>query len=123
MLLDGVVYLIATIQLKNVGSSKIDFDREASVLILYEYTARPDAEIHAVADRRLTSFAVFKEQNRYIEPNEGIEVQQLISVQGPLKLAYRLEIEIFSNAGFTWTAATIVDKSTLRDNLPAMIGL
>ena len=116
VLLDGVVYLIATIKIKNVGSSKIDFDHDATGLILYEYTVGSDADIHAVGDRRLTSFAVFKEKDRYIEPNQDIEVQRLISVPGQLKLAYRIEVEIFSNSGITWTAATIVDKSSVRDN-------
>ena len=120
--LDGVVYLVAIIQIKNVGSSKIDFDREASALILYEYIASSDAEIHSVADKRLTSFAVFKEKARYIEPNEDIEVQRFISVPGPLKLAYRLEIEILSNSGFTWSAESIVDRSSLRDNAADFIG-
>jgi len=123
VLLDRGVYLIATIQIKNVGSSKVDFDRKASVLILYEYTASSDAEIFAVADRRLTSFTVFNEKDRYIEPNEVIEVQRFIYVPGPLKLACRLEVKIFSSAGNTWTAATIVDKSSVRDNPAEMIGL
>src|SRR4029078_7212056 len=48
--LDGRTYLVATIQIKNVGSSKIDFDREASALIFYEYTSTKDTEIHAVVD-------------------------------------------------------------------------
>ena len=121
--LDGAAYLIATIHIKNVGSSKIDFDRKASALVLYEYIASPDTEIHAVADKRLTSFAVFKEKDRYIEPNEGIEVQRFISIPGSLRLAYRLEIEIFSNSGFIWSAASIVVKSSVRDNEPDLVGL
>jgi len=121
--LDGAMYLVATIQIKNVGSSKIDFDREASALILYEYTASSDPEIHAVVDKRLTSFAVFKEKDRYIEPNEGIEVQRFIAIPSSLNLAYRLEVEILSNSGFTWSAASIVDKSSLRDNVVELIGL
>jgi hypothetical protein len=113
--LDGVIYLVATIQIKNVGSSKIDFNHEVSALVLYEYIASSDAEIHAVADKRLTSFTVFKKGARYIEPNENIEVQQFIAIPGPLKFAYRLEIEVFSNSGFTSTATSVVDKSSLRD--------
>ena len=115
--LDGVIYLVATIQIKNVGSSKINFDHEISALTLYEYIASSKAEIHAVAHKRLTSFTVFKKGARYIEPNEDIEVQQLIAIPGPLKFAYHLEIEIRSNSGFTWTATSIVDKSSLRDNV------
>ena len=122
MLLDGAVYLIATVLIKNVGSCKIEFDREITGFILYEYTTSSDADIHAVGETRVTSFAVFKEKDRSVEPNEDIEVQQLISVRGPLKFAYRLEVEIFSNSGFKWTAATIVNNSSLRDNPAAMIG-
>jgi len=120
--LDGIVYLVATIQIKNVGSSKIDLDREDSALILYDYIASSDAEIHAVADKRLTSFAVFREKARYIEPNEDIEIQRFISIPGPLKFAYRLEIKILSNSGFIWSAESIVDKSSLRDNAADLIG-
>ena len=121
--LDGVVHLIASIQVKNVGSSKIDFDRETSALILYEYTPSSNDEIHLVADKRLTSFAVFNEKDRYIEPNEVIQVQRFISIPGPLKLAHRLEVEILSKHGYIWTAASIVDRSSLRDNVVELIGL
>ena len=125
MSLDGVVYLVATILIKNVGSSRIDFDHSASGLVLYEYiaTSGSDEAIHAVEEKRLTSFAVFKGKERYIEPNEDIEVQHFISIPGPLKLAYCLEMEILSNAGFSWSAMSIVDKSTLRDNVAELIGL
>ena len=117
VMVDGVVYLIATIQIKNVGSSRIDFDREASGLILYEYSTRPEATVHAVTDERVTSFPIFDlKKERYAEPKEDIEVQRLISIPGPLKLAYRLEAEILSTSGFSWSAASIVDKTCLRDN-------
>src|SRR5689334_12347387 len=117
VVLDGMFYLIATIQIKNVGSSGIDFDREANGLILYEYSTKPEATVHAVTDERITSFPIFEAQKkRYAEPKEDIEVQRLISIPGPLKLAYRLEAEILSTSGFTWRAASIVDKTCLRDN-------
>jgi hypothetical protein len=122
--LDGVVYLIATIQIKNVGSSRIDFDRQTSALVLYEYTQSLDTEVHAVKNKRLTSFNVFeREKERYVEPNETIEVQQFISIPGPLKLAYRLEADILSTSGFIWRAASIVDKASLRDNAAGLVGL
>ena len=124
VVLDGVVYLIATIQIKNVGSSRIDFDREGSALILYEYIPSSDASVYAVEDKRLASFAVFEPKKaRYAEPNEAIEVQQFISIPGPLKLAYRLEADISSTSGFTWRAMCIVDETSLRDNVAGLIGL
>src|SRR5690349_2715001 len=75
VMLDEMVYLIATIQIKNVGSSRIDFDREASGLILYEYTTRSEVTVHAVTDERVTSFPIFEaKEERYAEPKEDIEV-------------------------------------------------
>ena len=122
--IDGVNYLIATTQIKNVGLSKIEFDREGSALILFEYTPSPENEIHTVADSRLTSFDVFSEKDRYIEPNEIMEGHRFIAVPGTLKLAYRLEVEIASTAGFTWRATNIVDKSSLSGNIgKELIGL
>jgi hypothetical protein len=43
--LDGVIYLVATILIKNVGSSRVDFDHETSALILHEYITSSDVEI------------------------------------------------------------------------------
>jgi len=121
--LDGVIHLVVSIQVKNVGSSKIDFDHTGSALILFEYTSTDEKEIHTVVDKRLTSFDVLNPKDRYIEPNEIIEMQRFISIPGPLKLAYRLDVEIISTSGFSWTASAIVDKSTLTDNRPELIGL
>lgn len=122
VMLDGVVYLIATIQIKNVGSSRIDFDCETSALILYEYV--PSSDIYGVKYKRLTSLALFEaKKERYVEPNEAIEVQQFISIPGPLKLAYRLEADISSTSGFTWSAMSVVDKTSLSDNAVGLIGL
>ena|SRR5690242_216341 len=77
-----------------------------SALVLYEYTSSDDDGIHAVRDNRVTSFSVFKgEIERYVEPNESIEVQQFISFPRSLKVAYRLEADITSASGFAWSAA------------------
>ncbi|MFN2532156.1 MAG: hypothetical protein ABR555_12755 [Pyrinomonadaceae bacterium] len=60
--LDSVTYLVVSIQIKNVGSSKIDFDRDASALIFFEYVPTSGQEIHTVADKRLTSFDVLSQR-------------------------------------------------------------
>jgi len=46
-----------------------------------------------------------------------MEGQRFIAVPGTLKLAYRLEVEIVSTAGFTWRATNIVDKGSLSGNI------
>jgi hypothetical protein len=117
VVLDGDIYLITTIQVKNVGASRIDLDGQVSALILYEYAPRHDAEVHALKNKRLTSFDVFDGKiERYVEPKEDIEVQQLISLPSELRLAYRLEAHIVSTAGFVWKATSIVAKASVGDN-------
>jgi len=90
----------------------------------FEYYPSSQNEIHTVADNRLTSFEVFGDKDRYIEPNEIIEGQRFIAIPNPLKLAYRLEVEVASIAGFTWRASHIVDKSSLSGSIgKELVGL
>ena len=121
--IDGAIYLVISIQIKNAGSARIDFNREGSALVVYEYTPTSQPEIHTVADKRLTAFDVFNPNERYMEPNELIELKRFIAIPGPTRLAYRLEVEILSKSGLTWTAAAIVDKASIGDNSRELIGL
>jgi len=113
----SVVHLIVTVQIKNVGLSKVDFDRKGSSLILFEYASTYEKEIHTVADKRLTTFDLLLDSDRYIEPNEVVELQRFVSIPAPLKLAYRMEVEVFSKSGLVWDASCIVDQSAMRDNV------
>jgi len=121
--IDGAVYLVISIQIKNAGSTKVDFNHKGSAVIVYEYTATSEAEIHTVADKRLTAFDLFKPNEKYVEPNEVIELRSFIAIPGPVQLGYRIEVEILSISGFTWTATAIVDKASMSDNRPELIGL
>ena len=114
--IDGAAYLVVTTEVKNVGLSKIEFDKVGCALIVFEYTPKTLPEIHTVTDKRLTSFDVFDEKDRPIEPNEVMTLQSLIAIPGPVQLAYRLKLRIRSLTGYIWVATTIVDKSTLSDN-------
>jgi len=119
---DDAVYLIAMIQIKNVGSSRVDFDRQTSALILYDYAPSPNADVHVVENVRLTSFAIFDEENeRCVEPKEDIEVQHFIWIPAPPKLAYRLEAEILSTTGSIWRATAIVNEVSVGDNAAGSI--
>ena len=114
--IDGGAYLIATTEVKNVGLSKIEFENSKCALVVFEYTPGTASDIHEVTDNRLTSFDVFDEKDRPIEPNEAIKQQSLIAIPGSVRLAYRLKLHICSLSGYTWTGTTIVDKSTFSDN-------
>jgi hypothetical protein len=114
--LDGLVHLLVTTQIKNVGSSKVDFNAPGSTLILLECALSNEEKIHTVATMRLTSFEIFTPANKHIEPNETLELKVLISMLTPLKLAYRVEVEIESKSGAWWKASDIVYKTNLVDN-------
>ncbi len=115
-LIDNVTYVVITTQVKNVGLSKIEIDHR-SALIMFRYTTSPSTEIHNVDDDRLAVFDVFNKSERYIEPNEIIEWQRLIAMPVPLDIAYRLEVEVASMAGYTWRANCIIDKSSLNEKM------
>ena len=51
--IDGAVYLVVSIQIKNAGSTKVDFNHKGSALIVYEYTVPSETEIHGVTDTGL----------------------------------------------------------------------
>jgi hypothetical protein len=116
--INNVNYLLVTIQIKNVGASKIEIDHRSALIIL-EYTTSPSTELHSVDDKRAGAFDVFNKSEKYIEPNEIIEAQRLIAMPTPLKIAYRLEVEVASKKGYTWRANYIVDKGTLNDKIPS----
>jgi hypothetical protein len=124
LFIKDVQYLIVTTQIKNVGLSKIEFNREGSALIVFQCEYSAGAEIHTVIDNKLGSFDVLHENDRYIEPNELIEDQRFIALPGRQKLAYRLEVQITSTDHYTWRTATIVESSSSNDTMAAeLIGL
>jgi hypothetical protein len=114
--LDRSVFLVVTTQLQNVGLSRIALDQELSSLVVFEYVPSPADEILRVKNKRLTSFRVFGDQDRYIEPNEIIERQTLIALPWVSKIGYQLEIKIAADSGYAWRATTIVDRSAFEDN-------
>jgi len=114
--IDGAVFLVVTIQLKNVGLSRIAFDQTASALYVFENAVSEVDEILRVKNNRLTLFRVFDDKDRYIEPNEVSERQTLLALPHVSNVGYQLELEVFSDSGYTWRATTIVDKSAFAHN-------
>jgi hypothetical protein len=116
LLIDGVVFLIATIQLQNVGLSRIAFDQKGSSVVVFEYVPSQIEEIPSVKSNLLTSFRVFGDKDGYIEPNEIVERQRLIALPRVSRIGYRLEIEVLTDSGYAWRATTIVDRTAFDDN-------
>ena len=114
--IEGTVFLVVTIQIKNVGLSRIGFNHKASSLVVFECITSEAEKVLGVVNNRLTTFQVFAGNDRYIEPNEIIERQCLMSLPRVPTIGYYLEFEVLSDSGYVWRATTIVDKSAFADN-------
>ena len=114
--IDGAVFLSVTIQLENVGLSRIAFDQKTSSLAVFEFVPSETEEILRVNDSLLASFRVFGDKDRYIEPNEAVERQRLFVLPHGPSIGYQLEIEVVTDSGYAWRATSIVNKSAVAHN-------
>ena len=115
--IDGSVFLVVTNLLHNVGLSRIAFSPKVSLLNVFEYLPAGTEQIVSVSNKRLTSFRVLADNDKYIEPNEIIERQCLIALPRVSNVGYQLEFEVLTESGYAWRAMTIVDKSTFEEEV------
>jgi hypothetical protein len=109
--LDEKLYLMVTIQLKNVGQSVIGFRPGASSLVLFGYVESTSTNIVDVNDRRLAQLPMLTARNLSIEPSGILEETCLIFVPEAVEIALRLEIEIVSaNDRGIWYASSLVEQ-------------
>lgn len=116
ILIDGSVFLVVTMQLKNVGLSRIALDQEATSLAIFEYVPAEGKEIRRVENSCLMDFEVFGDQDRYIEPSEMVDRQTLIKLPEVSSIGYHLELKVLSDSGYVWRATAIVNKSAFPHN-------
>lgn len=117
VLIDGKTYLIADIQAKNVGATKIAFDLPNSLLKIAKYAGAPPKDTFEVHTQEFTQVRALHEDDHIIEPNEATSQTLLIAVPGLIELGLRLDVEIKSRSernwwvrsGFTWRASGIVE--------------
>jgi len=114
--IDGSAFLIVTTLLENVGLSRIVFDQEASSVVVFEYVPAEAEEILSVQNKWLTVLEVFRDKDRYIEPNEIVERQTLIALPRISNIGYQLELRVFSDSGYTWRTTTVVRGSAFEHN-------
>jgi len=116
VMIDGTVFLNVTTQIKNVGLAQISFNSKASTVNVFEYILSETGEITSVVTNRLTSLRVFGDEDKYIEPNELVERQDLIALPRVSTVGYQLEFEVFSESGCSWRTTTIARKSAFEHN-------
>lgn len=104
------------IRLKNVGLSRIAFDHEVSSIEISEFVPLETEELLSVQYNLLSSFTVFGEDKKYIEPNEIVERQALIMLPHVSNIGYQLELQVSSNSGCLWRSTTVVCNSAFEHN-------
>ena len=114
--IDGAVFLVVMIQIKNVGLSRIAFDQEVSSLVVFECVTSEVEKVLGVVNNELTTFKVFGGNDKFIEPNEFVERQCLIALPRGSRIGYQLELRVLSDSGYVWRTTTIVGKSAFTHN-------
>lgn len=103
-----LTHLVASLQIKNVGLSKLELSQEGSALRVFSHALNKPEEAPAVVEwNRQITLSVF-EKHRWIEPGETISDQMLIALRDINHSAIKMELRIVSN-GIEWNSLTIVD--------------
>ena len=110
--IDYETYLIASVSVRNVGQSLVEFAPDASTLRVFGYTSSTSSEIMPVKDEELAQFVALDPLS--IEPNVTFEKMHFISIPVEVRLGLRLELEIINKhkKKYSWTSSFIVEKSS-----------
>jgi hypothetical protein len=106
---DGMRYLIATAQLKNVGLSKARIEQRGTALRVYAYypSAHTLSACRCVNTIRIATFPVF-EHHEWIESGELIEDQRLIAMPSEEQIAFLVELRLVSRK-ISWRTTRIIE--------------
>lgn len=101
----GHTNVLISVQLKNVGLSKVAISQEGSAIRVF---ATDSTKTDGVAEwQRAITVGVF-EKHSWIEPGETITDQALVSVPGIGHKAVKLEVRLIGNH-IEWNALSIVE--------------
>jgi hypothetical protein len=108
--------LLATARAKNVGLSRVLIRQEGSGLRVFSaLTTEPGPKgVLSVQWKREATFAVF-EEHEWIESNETIESQLLVTLPDGQSGAYRLEL-LLASGKIVWKAAGIANPAKCINN-------
>jgi hypothetical protein len=98
--------IVATARLKNVGLSRVPIEQAGSGFRVFSaIPTQPQSELLSVGWKREGTFSVFQ-QHGWIESNETIEDQLLVTVPEGRQGTYRIEVWVASK-GIVWKASGI----------------
>jgi hypothetical protein len=101
----SVTNVLVSVQLKNVGLSKVEISERGTALRVF--TCEPAKSEGATEWERVTTLGAF-EKHGWIEPGETIADQALVSVAGIGHQAVKLELRLVAN-GIEWNALSIIE--------------
>jgi hypothetical protein len=109
-----LAHLTVSVQIKNVGLSKLELSQEGSALRVFSHSLSKSEETPAVVEwKRQITLSVF-EKHKWIEPGETISDQMLIALGDVDYSAIKLELRVVSN-GIEWNSLTILNPDDKSD--------
>jgi len=106
-IIDSFPHLILNYQVKNIGLSKVDLDKEASGIRVMKYNPPDDSlEIESADWQSIGSFSVL-DKHSWIESSETINESSLYSITQMNNTVYKVELRIVGK-GKSWEAMHII---------------
>ena len=103
-----LLFLVATVELKNVGLGKVPIQQRGTALRVYGGHARGgEGETVCIEWERLDTLSVF-EKHAWVEPGETIRDTAALAARSPDLAAFKLEFRIVSEK-LEWMTTAIVD--------------
>jgi hypothetical protein len=106
-IINSFPHLILNYQVKNIGLSKVDLDKEASGIRVLKYNPPDDSlEIESADWQSIGSFSILNKHS-WIESSETIKENSLYSIIEMNKVVYKVELRIVGK-GKSWEAMDII---------------
>jgi hypothetical protein len=106
-IIDSFPHLILKYQVKNIGLSKVDLDKEASGIRVMKYYPVDDSiEIESADWKSIGSFSIL-DKHSWIESSETIIESSLFSIIEKNNVVYKVELRIVGK-GKSWEAIDII---------------
>lgn len=103
-------YVLANVQVKNPGTSKVDIDQKGSALLVYTMPPIPNDDNAVKWEEKAIAISIL-EKHYWIEPGETVEESVLIPLQSgvtePIKLRLRL-----NSRKVTWETTAIIENAS-----------
>jgi hypothetical protein len=106
-IINSFPHLLLKYQVKNIGLSKVDLDKEASGIRVMKYDPPDDSlEIESADWKPIGSFSILNKHN-WIESSETINESSLYSITEMSNTVYKVELRIVGK-GKSWEAMDII---------------